>query len=683
MRRNRSRFTALLLCLIAIAGVLPAADGKEAAEVLMQNRMKDVIQRQPSSESDEIFLERFDLRDRGVVTPVKLQNPWSTCWGFSAIAASETSILSSLGKTYAETGLDLSEHHLTYFARTALQDGSSQDDEGIHMFDETETFDTGGFMFTATSLFSSGVGVVNENLIPYRGRNSLTERSFFVNEWYSEDDDWTLPEEYRFIQNFELVNSDILPSPAVYDNSIDIANEDDMEKRNAAYLGYDQRATDAMKRALMEGKAISIAYSSDTFLPSQLGSGEEALYINTEDNKWTHYTYDAAPMNHAVTIVGWDDTIRSSDFLDHSEDEWGDGEAHQPEGDGAWIVKNSWGARTEDFPNWLDWGIENEDGRSTGYFYLSYYDRSINLIETFDFSVVESDAAAYDIAQYDYLQTESTTGWLDRNPVRMANVFEAEYDTTLRALSCETDTTDTQVFFSVYLLDEDASSPEDGELVSTAEASFGYPGYHRISLLEPVAMAKGQRYSVVVTSVTEYEGTRYYGISTSTGISEDYARQQNIENNMLHQGLPHSYYSKGVVNEGESFVYIDELGSWTDFADVIPYLREYDDFEGTEFDNFPIKAYLDLNDPEVLAEMAAFQSESYKDIGYKDPASRFSYGTLAAMLAVVLLLIFIIVEFILSFRRKKKIRQLKNELAVMKQADYAEVFEGADDPEKE
>ena len=64
------------------------------------------------------FPTRYDLRDDGVVTPVKCQSPFGCCWAFAALAAAETSILSAAGVTYAQTvdkdgkGFDLSEKHL-------------------------------------------------------------------------------------------------------------------------------------------------------------------------------------------------------------------------------------------------------------------------------------------------------------------------------------------------------------------------------------------------------------------------------------------------------------------------------------------------------------------------------------------------------------------------------------------
>ncbi|MDO4284631.1 MAG: C1 family peptidase [Eubacteriales bacterium] len=340
--KRLSRLCILVMLLSNLAAPMTAyaandtlMDGGTAAKLLLDNRQEEIVYREPTTESTQEFPEKFDLRDLGVVTPVKFQNPWGSCWGFSAIAAAETSILSEMGKTYEETGLDLSEHHLTYFARSYMWDGSSQDGEGIHVLDESNIMDTGGKMFTATSLFSSGIGVVDEETVPYRGKNSTTDRYPFPFDFmsyeYSMNDDWSVPDEYKFLQSYEIEHSELLDSPSIYDPSMDEDTED-MSERNAAYIGYDQSATDRMKQALMDGYAISIAYASDQYSPEQLGTDEEPEYINVADNKWTHYTYDSSPLTHAVTIVGWDDTIKATDFLDHSNDEYGDGLPHQPEG---------------------------------------------------------------------------------------------------------------------------------------------------------------------------------------------------------------------------------------------------------------------------------------------------------------------------------------------------------------
>ena len=76
--------------------------------------------------------EEFDLRDRGVVSPVKNQDPWGSCWAFGTLAASETSILSELGTTYDANPLDFSVRDLAWFAGTPLPDRQTMEATDSH-----------------------------------------------------------------------------------------------------------------------------------------------------------------------------------------------------------------------------------------------------------------------------------------------------------------------------------------------------------------------------------------------------------------------------------------------------------------------------------------------------------------------------------------------------------------------
>ena len=579
--------------------------------------------------ASEILPDKFDLRDRGVVTPVKFQNPWGTCWGFAAIAASETSLLSEMETTYAETGLDLSERHLAYFAVTHLPDDEETDakydgqggEGGYNALTETDdvpdpefaeqvlgyplenaVLNYGGYVTYATSLFSNGIGPVDESMAPYSNDEGIADHDAY----WSAAGTWTLDEALRAGSSAALEESFILPSPATFDES-------------DAYV-YDEDATAAIKEQLFEGRAVSIAFCADASKP---GEESDDAYINTET--WAHYTYQPAMTNHAVTIVGWDDDYSKENFK----------AGHQPPADGAWIVKNSWGAASNEFPNKSNFGDD-------GYFYLSYYDQSISTVEALDYDVDgrETDKnGTYIVNQYDYLPTQMSFSQGHEDVTRMANVFTAEDGQRLTSLSCETAQPGTTVTYEVFRLAEDADDPTDGELLTSFEANYEYGGYHleRIPAQdrEKMGFSQGDRFSVVVTArlsdgaygtllqgapsrqnrdaelnslrigesqthaienvVVETLRTGYleeHPDATDAEVSEYLASQEqaiadDVES-VIQAQVP--VFFRSVVNEGESYLYSD--GAWSDLADMLA----GDNLPMGDllvYDNFPIKAYAD------------------------------------------------------------------------------------------
>ncbi|MBI5591362.1 MAG: peptidase C1 [Deltaproteobacteria bacterium] len=187
----------------------------------------------------------------------------------------------------------------------------------------------------------------------------------------------------------------------------------------------------------------------------------------------SYYYNGSGKTNHDVAIVGWDDTYSKSNFIT------------APPNDGAFIIRNSWGAA---------WG-------EGGYFYMSYYDTYAGN-NCWAFDNAESPTNFSTIYQYDPLgwisslgaKPSSTTGW-------GANIFTATSSDPLKAVSFYAGSSNTTYEIDIYS-GVTAGMPTSGTLEITQPGTLSSVGYVTIPLNQPVSMTSGTLFSVVVKFVT-------------------------------------------------------------------------------------------------------------------------------------------------------------------------------------
>lgn len=182
-------------------------------------------------------------------------------------------------------------------------------------------------------------------------------------------------------------------------------------------------------------------------------------------------------VNHAVTIVGWDDTYSKENFPS----------ASGVNNDGAWIVKNSYGK---------NWG-------KNGYFYLSYEDKSItNLVSnTASTSEEYNNNYFYDGAAAGTFTFPSST---INKGYYVSNIFKATAgngkDEELGEIvtAVPQDNTDFQI--QVYTDLKNTSDPTSGTPTYAEPVDYTQPlaGIHTIRLNTPVKIPQGTFYSVVI-----------------------------------------------------------------------------------------------------------------------------------------------------------------------------------------
>ena len=447
---------------------------------------------------------------------------------------------------------------------------------------------------------------------------------------------WSVDESKRFQSAYELEQSNILPSPC------GIA-EDGSYKFNEA-------GVNAIKQELVNKRAVSVGFHADQSMPGQVT--EDGGYMsfvdengNFTDDKssaryWCQYTYDknydpsdsqsinrSISSNHAVTIIGYDDNFPKEYFNDPNG---------TIGGNGAFIVKNSWG----DSSSGTDWG---SDG--TGYFYLSYYDQSICDPESFSFSLrggFDNEKLSVNTNQmYDLMPSYYYGEITFDQETSMTNVFVAEKDMLIDHVGYTAITCNEEVTYDIYLLDDDQETPEGCKSVSHLETTYQYGGFQRTELTTPVAVKAGQKYAVKVTAKRE-DGN--YGVALKAVHNEDGifyfaglfqekitrlenelealkaspdADQDKIEklkDEILDkrkdiESIQNFIYGNAVVNKGESLLCVGD--SWTDWADILEDADKTEFAKYYEFDNFGIKAFGESELVNLVNEVAE-PKESYR-----------------------------------------------------------------------
>ncbi len=247
---------------------------------------------------------------------------------------------------------------------------------------------------------------------------------------------------------------------------------------------------------------------------------------------FTHYYTGGAIGNHSVCIVGWDDDFDRTRFV-----------SPNPPGNGAFIVRNSWGAA---------WGQD-------GYCYVSYYDSRIG-IENGVFVRAEP------VTDYPRIYQHDPYGWISGvgyggNTAWGANMFTAAATETVRFVGFYTPAVDCSYELYVYV-NCAAGAPRSGLLARTAVGTIAHIGYHTVALTPPVDVIAGQRFSVVLRL-------------TSPGYNYP----------ICLEGPVSGYCSAASANPGESF--ISPNGSyWVDLTSAYPE------------DNVCLKALVGPDDPD-------------------------------------------------------------------------------------
>lgn len=245
--------------------------------------------------------------------------------------------------------------------------------------------------------------------------------------------------------------------------SAQIRTENDIHIQDIVLIPHepgDEYSINNVKNAIIKYGALAAYINSKS-----TSDEDDSIYYN--EDTFAQYNPSREISDHAVCLVGWDDNFAKEKFNE------------TPDGDGAWIVKNSWGS---------DWGNE-------GYFYVSYYDTTFcafpDKIEECFVAISLENTILYN-KNYEYDFAGLTEFYIDHgDTITYVNTYESTGNDVIAAVG---------TYFNDEGIDYDIEIYVNDELVYTQSGVSPFYGYHTIKLEKYVSINDGDYFSIAITS---------------------------------------------------------------------------------------------------------------------------------------------------------------------------------------